>query len=172
MSDEEKAARDEVLRLARSTSGNDSISIQKVLTSDRYSVGIELDKALANPGGPDDLVLKDGDALVVPEMVNTVKISGDVLYPNTVIFTPGKKYKYYVEQAGGFGNQANKGRAFVVYMNGRVARGKNAVIEPGCHIIVPSKQKGKGLSVAEWLAIGTSAASLGTMGATISNLIK
>ena len=172
MSEAEIAARDEVLRLAASSSGNDSIAANKVLLADTYSVGIELDKALANPGGPEDIVIKDGDVIVVPEMVNTVKISGDVLYPNSVVYTPGKKLKYYVEQAGGFGNSANKGRAFVVYMNGRVAQGKNAAIEPGCHIIVPSKQKGKGLSVAEWLAIGTTAASLGTMGATISTLIK
>ncbi len=172
MSEAEIAARDEVLRLAASSSGNDSIAANKVLLADTYSVGIELDKALANPGGPEDIVIKDGDVIVVPEMVNTVKISGDVLYPNSVVYTPGKKLKYYVEQAGGFGNTANKGRAFVVYMNGRVAQGKNAAIEPGCHIIVPSKQKGKGLSVAEWLAIGTTAASLGTMGATISTLIK
>lgn len=172
MSDAEIAARDEVLRLAKSSEGNDSISATKVMLSDTYKVGIELDKALKNPGGIDDLVLKDGDVLVIPELVNTVKISGDVLYPNSVIYTPGKKLKYYVEQAGGYGNTAHKGRAFVVYMNGRVAKGKNAVIEPGCHIIVPSKQKGQGLSVAEWLAIGTTAASLGTMGATISTLIK
>ena len=81
MSDEEKAARDEVLRLARSTSGNDSISIQKVLTSDRYSVGIELDKALANPGGPDDLVLKDGDALVYPKWLTLSKFRATFFTP-------------------------------------------------------------------------------------------
>lgn len=172
MSEDEKIARDELLRFARSSVGNDSISINKVLASDRYNVGIELDKALQNPGSLSDLVLKEGDVLVIPELVNTVKISGEVLYPNTVVYTPGEKYKSYIEQAGGFSNSANKSRVFVVYMNGTVARGKKAVIEPGCHIIVPSKQKGKGLSVAEWLAIGTTAASLGTMGATISNLIK
>ena len=172
MSDDEKSARDELLRLAKASSGNDSIAINKVLASDRYNVGIELDKALANPGSFADLVLKDGDQLVIPEMVNTVKISGEVLFPNTVVFDPNKKPKYYIDQAGGYSNSANKGSIFVVYMNGTVARGKKAKIEPGCHIIVPSKQKGKGLSVAEWLAIGTTAASLGTMGATISNLIK
>ena len=172
MSDDEKSARDELLRLAKASSGNDSIAINKVLASDRYNVGIELDKALANPGSFADLVLKDGDQLVIPEMVHTVKISGEVLFPNTVVFDPNKKPKYYIDQAGGYSNSANKGSIFVVYMNGTVARGKKAKIEPGCHIIVPSKQKGKGLSVAEWLAIGTTAASLGTMGVTISNLIK
>lgn len=169
---EEKLARDEALRLALQSQGNDSIDTNKLLTGDTYSVGIELDKALANPGGPEDLVLMEGDELVIPELVNTVKISGDVLFPNTVIYAPGQKYKYYVEQAGGWGNTANKSRAFVVYMNGRVARAKNAVIEPGCQIIVPSKDKKAGMSLAQWLAIGTSAASLGTMAASIYSIIR
>lgn len=172
MTDAEIAARDELIRLTRNSADKDSISSEKILMTSTYKVGINLDLALENPGGSEDLVLQEGDELYVPQLVNTVKISGDVLFPNTVIFAPGKKLKYYVEQAGGFGNTANKGRAFVIYMNGHVAKGKGAKIEPGCHIIVPSKQKGKGLSVAEWLAIGTTAASLGTMGATISNLIK
>lgn len=172
MTPEEKIARDEMLELVRNSSGDDSISVAKLDLSDRYTVGIELDKALANPGGPEDLVLMEGDQLVVPELINTVKIGGDVLYPNTVIFTPGKKLKYYIEQAGGYGNTANKGKAFVIYMNGTIAKGKNAVIEPGCQIIVPSKQKGRTISIAEWLAIGTSAASLGTMAASIYNIVK
>ncbi|MDE7154756.1 MAG: capsule biosynthesis protein, partial [Muribaculaceae bacterium] len=92
--------------------------------------------------------------------------------PHTVIFIPGKKYKYYVNQAGGWGNTANKGRAFVVYMNGQVARADKAVIEPGCQIIVPSKEKREGMSAAQWLAIGSSAASLGTMIATIASIVK
>lgn len=169
---EEKLARDETLRLALQSQGNDSIATNKLLTGVTYSVGIELDKALANPGGPEDLVLMEGDELVIPELINTVKISGDVLFPNTVIYAPGQKYKYYVEQAGGWGNTANKSRAFVVYMNGRVARAKNAVIEPGCQIIVPSKDKKAGMSLAQWLAIGTSAASLGTMAASIYSIIR
>lgn len=172
LSDDEKAARDEAIKLAMQSSGNDSISIAKVTSSTVYKVGINLEAALANPGGPEDLVLKVGDNLFIPEMVSTVKISGDVLFPNTVIYSPNKKLKHYITQAGGYGSQANKKRAFVVYMNGTVAKGKNAPIEPGCQIIVPSKQKGRGISLAEWLAIGTSAASLGTAAAAITNLVK
>ncbi|MDE6497927.1 MAG: SLBB domain-containing protein [Muribaculaceae bacterium] len=172
LSEDEKAARDEALKLAMQSSGSDSISIAKVTMGDTYKVGINLEAALANPGGPEDVVLKVGDHLFIPEMVSTVKISGDVLFPNTVAYTPNKKLKHYITQAGGYGSQANKGKAFVVYMNGTVARGKNAPIEPGCQIIVPSKQQGHKISLAEWLAIGTSAASLGTTAAAITNLIK
>lgn len=170
LTEDEKIARDETLNLARMS--GDSISSNKLIVSDTYTVGIDLEKALSNPGGPEDLVLMEGDELVIPELVNTVKISGEVLFPNTVIFTPGKKYKYYVNQAGGWGDMANKSRAFVVYMNGQVARADKAVIEPGCQIIVPAKVKKEGMSVAQWMAIGSSAASLGTMAATIASVIK
>ncbi|MDE6643939.1 MAG: SLBB domain-containing protein [Muribaculaceae bacterium] len=170
LTEDEKIARDETLSLARMS--GDSIASNKLIVSDTYTVGIDLDKALSNPGGPEDLVLMEGDELVIPELVNTVKISGEVLFPNTVIYTPGKKYKYYVNQAGGWGNTANKSRAFVVYMNGQVARADKAVIEPGCQIIVPAKEKKEGMSVAQWMAIGSSAASLGTMAATIASVIK
>ena len=105
--------------------------------------------------------------------MNTVKITGDVLYPNSVVYMPNKKLKYYIEQAGGYSDNANKGKAFVVYMNGHVEKGKNAVIEPGCQIIVPTKPtKDSANSIQKWLAIGTSAVSLGTMAASIVNLIK
>ena len=173
LSEEEKVARDEALRLALSTAGADSISSANLLSSNTYPIGINLDMAIANPGSHYDIVLQDGDELVIPELVNTVKITGDVLYPNSVVYMPNKKLKYYIEQAGGYSDNANKGKAFVVYMNGHVEKGKNAVIEPGCQIIVPTKPtKDSANSIQKWLAIGTSAVSLGTMAASIVNLIK
>ena len=175
MSEDEIAARNEALRLAATTqggNGSDSISMAKLMTATRYTVGIELDKALANPVSSADLVLQEGDELFIPEMNNTVKISGDVMFPNTVVFQEGKKLKYYIEQAGGYGSQAKKSKAFIVYMNGTVARAKgNAPIEPGCHIVIPSKHKNN-LKLAEILSISTTAASLGMMGAAIANLFK
>ena len=172
LSAEEKIARDESLRLALSSSGADSISTANLLTSDTYPIGINLEKAIANPGSADDLVLQDGDALIIPEMVNTVKISGEVLYPNSVVYVPNKRLKYYVSQAGGYSDDANKGKAFVIYMNGHVERGRNAIIEPGCQIIVPTKpQRDNANNIQKWLSIATSAGSLGTMAASIINLI-
>ena len=175
MSEDEIAARNEALRLAATTqggNGSDSISMAKLMTATRYTVGIELDKPSANPGSSADLVLQEGDELFIPEMNNTVKISGDVMFPNTVVFQEGKKLKYYIEQAGGYGSQAKKSKAFIVYMNGTVARAKgNAPIEPGCHIVIPSKHKNN-LKLAEILSISTTAASLGMMGAAIANLFK
>ena len=143
-----------------------------LLTSDTYPIGIDLEKAIANPGGADDLVLQEGDQLIIPEMINTVKISGEVLYPNSVVYVPKKRLKYYIGQAGGYSDEANKSKAFVIYMNGHVERGRNAVIEPGCQIIVPTKpQRDNANNIQKWLSIATSAGSLGTMAASIINLI-
>ena len=128
MQDEEAADYD--INQARDSVENDTV---------RYSVGIELDKALANPGSDYDVTLKEGDRLIVPEYNGTVKINGNVMYPNTVAYSDGKKYKWYVNQAGGFGSRAKKSRTFVVYQNGTVSKAKKARIEPGCEIIVPSK---------------------------------
>lgn len=172
MTNDEVLARNETLRLAMQGS-SDSISIEKLNLSDRYNVGIDLDKALSNPGSYYDVVLREGDVLNVPEQVTTVKIAGEVLFPNTVNFVPGKKLKYYIDQAGGYGNQAKKSKVFIVYMNGQVTKAKgSSPIEPGCKIIVPSKPKRDGMKLAEILAISSSLASLGTMAATIYNIIK
>ena len=170
---EDKIARDEALRLALASAGADSISTTNLLSSDTYPIGINLEKAIANPKSADDLVLQNGDELIIPELINTVKITGDVLYPNSVVYMPKKSVRYYIEQAGGYGDHANKKKAFVVYMNGHVEKGRRAKIEPGCQIIVPTKpEKDTANNIQKWLAIGTSAASLGTMAAAIINLIK
>jgi protein involved in polysaccharide export with SLBB domain len=173
MTPDEKARMEAVLEMARQNAdGKDSIAIEKLSLSDTYSVGIHLEKALANPGSEFDIELMDGDRLVVPRFNHTVRISGDVHGPNTVSFEAGKDYKYYVKQAGGFGNRAKKSHTYIVYMNGTMALAKEAKPEPGCEIVVPSKEPRNSTSTAEWLSIGTSVAALGTMFATIANLVK
>jgi protein involved in polysaccharide export with SLBB domain len=114
----------------------------------------------------------DGDELIIPRFNHTVRISGDVYTPNTVAFESGKDYKYYIEQAGGFGDRAKKRNAYIVYQNGTMAMAKKGKIEPGCEIIVPSKEKKDGNSLNQWLGIGASMASLATMLVSIANLVK
>lgn len=174
MTPEEIAVRDETLRLATGMqSDGDSISVPKLNLPTTYSVAIELDKALAMPGSEADLVLKEGDQLVIPEYTNTVKITGDVMFPNTVTYKKGKKLKYYVEQAGGYGERAKKSKAFIVYLNGNVALAKNNTpIEPGCQIIVPSKHKGNGVNWTAILSVATSLGSVATMAAAVANMVK
>ena len=169
MDDTERARLQMALHTARqSQSSKDSVSIEKVETSDVYTVGIHLDEALKHPGGVEDIVLREGDHLIIPEYEGTVKISGDVMYPNTVAFMGDKGYKWYVRQAGGFGERAKKKKSYVVYPNGTMAQvNHGAKITPGCEIIVPTKPKKESLTAAQWISIGSGAASIATMIATI-----
>ncbi len=172
MTENEIAARDEAIRLSL-TNNEDSISLDQLSLTNRYSVGIDLEKALAQPGSYYDLVLCEGDSLTVPEEITTVKISGDVMFPNVVVYIPGKKLSYYIDQAGGYGERAKKSKAFIVYMNGSVTKAKrNSPIEPGCQIIVPSKPKSGGTNWAQVVGYISSFASLGTMAATIYSIFK
>lgn len=149
-----------------------AVEMQRYNIPDYYPVGIKLDEALRNPGGSADIILRDGDRLVVPEYNGTVKINGAVLHSNTVSYVEGKKISYYIDQAGGFSSDAKKRQTYILYMNGSVAKvGHNAKVEPGCEIFVPTKAQSK-LSLAETLSIGSSAASIAAVIATIANLLK
>lgn len=173
INDEERRRMDTVLEMARNVDEKDSINVSKLELGDIYYVGIDLEAALRNPGSDADIVLREGDQLIVPEYNNTVRISGDVMYPNTVSYVEGKNLKYYIEQAGDYGETAKKKRAYIVYMNGQVKKAKkyNSHIEPGCEIIVPTKQK-NAFQLQNILSIATTSASLATMIASIANIIK
>lgn len=175
MTEEEQRRQADAVRMARMGEGKDSISVEKLNISDTYTVGINLKKAISNPGSDFDLVLREGDVLFIPEYINTVKISGAVMYPNTVLYKRGESLRYYINQAGGYGNLAKKKKAYVVYMNGTVSRLKSRdkkAIEPGCEIIVPSKEEKKRMSTAEILGMGSTTASIAAMIATMVNLFK
>lgn len=167
----EALAAEEAARTGKSVDMTNSERLRKFQISDTYSVGIELDKALAAPGGDEDIVLREGDRIVVPQYTGTVKINGEVLYPNTVGFIKGKKASYYIDQAGGFSNKAKKRQAYIIYMNGTVAKvAHNAKPQPGCEIVVPAKATTK-TTIAERMTIGTSVASIATMIATLANIL-
>lgn len=175
MTEEEQRRQADAVRMARMGEGKDSISVEKLNISDTYTVGINLEKAISNPGSDFDLVLREGDVLFIPEYINTVKISGAVMYPNTVLYKRGESLRYYINQAGGYGNLAKKKKAYVVYMNGTVSRLKSRdkkAMEPGCEIIVPSKEEKKRMSTAEILGMGSTTASIAAMIATMVNLFK
>ena len=173
LSDVIKLQMETMLRTAQRNSGRDSIDVKKLMVNANYPVGIELDKALKNPGSEDDPILREGDRIVVPRYDGTVKINGEVLYPNTVYFKDGKNADYYIDLAGGTTSTAKKSKTIIIYMNGMVARAdRKHKPRPGCQIVVPTKRRGRAMGLTEWLSIGTSAASLGTMFATIANLLK
>lgn len=152
----------------------DSIDIKDLAMEERFYVGINLEEALKNPGSDADIVLCPGDIITVPEYENTVKISGNVLYPNTVTYIPGMSVKDYIEMAGGYGFEAKKSRAFIVYMNGTVARARKYSkkdVQPGCEIIIPQKRK-RDSNLREILSIASTSASVATMIATVANILK
>lgn len=170
----EELARQEALReAAKRSSGKDSIDINKIDMSATYPVGINLKEALAHPGSDADVVLREGDRIIVPEYSGTVKINGEVMYPNTVGFVEGMSLKDYINQAGGYNDNARKRQTYIIYMNGNVAKAdRKHKPAPGCEIVVPTKTKGNRLSTAEILTIGTSTASIATMIATLVNILK
>lgn len=172
---EERMRMQSVLDMAENTAeGSDSIDLKKLDLGNVYYVGIDLEKALAKPKSDADLVLREGDELIIPEFNNTVKISGAVMYPNTVSYANNKSLSYYIEQAGGYGNRAKKSKAYIVYMNGQVKKARShssSIIEPGCEIIIPSKEKNPH-SLQNILSIATTSASLATMIASIANILK
>ena len=172
--DEEKKRMRDVINLMNRQFGEAMMDSLGIRVEDTFSVGIDLEKAMAKPGSEYDLVLREGDVLDVPKMNNTVKVNGAVMMPNTVGYLSDKNANYYLDQAGGYALNAKKSKKFVIYMNGQVARIKGRSkdkIEPGCEIIVPSK-KNKKVNVGEILGYASSFGSLATMFATISNLIK
>lgn len=175
MNDEEILRQEDVLRMTYSTSSPDSIAMLLDNMSTSYTVGIDLEKALANPKSDYDLVLREGDELVVPEYVNTVKISGAVMYPNTVFYKAGEKPRYYIDQAGGYALNAKRSRAYVVHLNGTVSRVKkwnSKDIEPGSEIIVPNKDASRRTSLAEIMSMSSAGASMAAVIASIISLFK
>ena len=171
--DERNRAEDLMRQIKNTGDQKDTIQASQLNLFKTYTVGINLDKAIENPGGDYDLVLRDGDRIIVPEYNGTVKISGNVQFPNTVAFNEKKGYKWYINKAGGFGNRAKKSKTFIIYQNGTMAEvGRGTKVEPGCEIVVPTKAKKDMAAVTQWLSIGSSVTGLAAMIATIANMVK
>ena len=173
--DEELKRMEDVFKMMRREMGQANMDSLKLDLDSVYSVGIDLELAMKNPGSSADVVLRAGVKLVVPELSNTVKINGAVMLPNTVAYKDNKSVKYYISQAGGFANNARKSRAFIIYMNGQVAKVKGSgrnMIEPGCEIVVPVKDKNGRMNFQTILGIASSIGSLGLTAASIANILK
>jgi len=171
MTMEERLRRDQLLKINRAASVKDSVDLDKLDISETYWVGIDLEEALNNPGGDEDITLREGDVLIVPTINNTVKINGEVLYPNTVSFIEGKNAKYYIDQAGGYSNHAKRCKAYIIYANGKVHPVSGGKIMPGCEIVVPSKPERNPASATQWVSIASASASAASVAATICTLI-
>lgn len=176
MTDDERARMHDIAEIL---AGNDSIAlakaVEKLENMTTFDVGINLKEAVEKPGGAADIVLRDGDRIIVPVFTNTVKINGEVMFSNTTPFVKGKNLKYYIEKAGGYSQRAKKSKAYVVYMNGSVAKAKkrsSKLVQPGCEIVVPARQQRDGLTATEILSLGSTSASLATVVLALMNLLK
>lgn len=158
--------------LRSSMSRTDSILVDTLDANTTYYVAINLDKAINNPGSVYDVVLREGDELILPVYPSTVRVDGSVLSPNEITYEPGKSVSYYIEQAGGYSDNAKKRKKYMIAMNGHIykANGRTKV-EPGAEIIVPQKGERKS-NLSNILGIATTATSLGTMAASIANILK
>lgn len=171
--EEELRRMEDVVRMVRREIGENLANALGLKVDSTFTVGIDLEEALAHPGGDADVVLREGDVLMVPEYNNTVKVNGAVMMPNTVSYAQGKGVKYYLSQAGGYSANAKKNQKFIIYMNGQVAEVKGSgrkQIEPGCEIVVPNKTKK--FNFATVVSNATSFASLATMLASLATMMK
>ena len=171
MTEDEKLRRDQLLKINKAATARDSVKTAKLDLGDTYWVGIDLAAALASPGSDEDITLREGDVLIIPTVNNTVKINGEVLYPNTVSFINGKRARYYINQAGGFSNQARRCKAYIIYANGKVHPTCGGKVQPGCEIVVPSRPVRQATSATQWVSITTATASLASVAATLTTVI-
>ncbi|WP_293713950.1 SLBB domain-containing protein [uncultured Parabacteroides sp.] len=179
LTEDEMRRLETLMDLSTNKQSRDSVALSLDNIKD-YSVGIDLEKALANPGSSHDVVLRDGDILYIPQLQSTVKINGAVTYPNSVTYTKGMSVGDCLSQAGGYNDIARK-YPIVIYMNGKVATTKKRLIffkhypkvEPGCEIVVPTKtQRDRKTGLAEILSIASSTTSMAAMVTSIINNMK
>lgn len=158
-------------KLETAATAADSLLIMSDIEKTSYLVGINLKEILENPESGLDVELQEGDSLYIPKLNNTIKISGEVLMPNTVAFAKGKSASYYLNQAGGVTENGKKSKAYIVYANGQASMLSKGKIEPGCEIIVPAKvdKKVDSAKVSMW---ATLASTVATVGAVISTIVK
>ena len=174
MNEEERRLRSNTMEVLDRDNQRDSLDVERADLSSVYSVGTQLDKAYSNPGSKDDLILREGDRIIIPEYINTVTVQGNVMLPNTVLYEPGKGVDYYVNLAGGYGFRAKRSKVHIMYQNGRsqVVGSMRAKVEPGCMIIVPTKPERRGMDRSEVMAVASASSSLATLAATVFSIIR
>ena len=175
MNEEERVRMQATMKAVRDllSERGDSVSYAKLDLDNNYPVVIDLEKALQDPSSDANILMREGDRIFVPEYNPVVRVSGDVMFPNTLFYEKGKNWKYYVNEAGGFGHRAKKSKSFIVYQNGRASLcKKGAQPEPGCEIVVASKKRKKPWSVETVGSALTGLTSLATMIMAIGYLTK
>jgi protein involved in polysaccharide export with SLBB domain len=111
----------------------------------------------------DDLFLEEGDVLYIPKELQTVKISGEVLSPVTVVYSRNKTFKSYIRSAGGFTEKARRKRSYIKYANGSVKSARKIVffnnyptVRSGSEIIIPEGAIRRPISLTEIIGVTSS----------------
>lgn len=174
--EDSQKSKNEKLKSIKGFTENDFLELNRIQKKEEFRIGISLHKILKNKGSEFDLILQEGDELLIPTEKQTVEVQGEVYSPSLVRFIPGKSLKYYVESAGGFSQEAQKKKSYVVYSNGSVDATTGFLffknypsIKPGATIIVPKKDQSRKVSAQEIIGITTGIATLGVL---IDRLIK
>ena len=162
LTDVEKLKQQELIKIATL---NDSTDIRKIQINDVPYVAIHLESAMTNPGDDRwDVILREGDRLIIPQFTNTVSVSGEVMYPTTLAYTPGASLSHYIDQCGGYSMKSKKSRVFAIQMNGTVKRVRSSRdIQPGSNIVVPAKPKRQGMNISQLISLIVSLATLGAV---------
>ena len=175
MNEEERVRMQATMKAVRDllSEKGDSVSYAKLDLDNNYPVVIDLEKALQDPSSDANILMREGDRIFVPEYNPIVRVSGDVMFPNTLFYEKGKNWKYYVNEAGGFGHRAKKSKSFIVYQNGKASLcKKGAKPEPGCEIVVASKKRKKPWSVEAVTGALSGLTSLAAMVTAIAYMTK
>lgn len=169
----------DILKDERKRQVLDSIITAATLYRDEQAIGIDLEKILAEPHGRHDILIQEGDRLVIPKELQTVSLSGELLHPITARYDQSNHFKDYVRNAGGFTSNANKSKSFVIYANGSVdiTRGFIGIknypkVEPGAEIVVPKKDAVKRMTASQWITLGSSLTSMALLVVTLINTMK
>jgi len=116
------------------------------------NIAIDLERALADPGSQYDIVLQEGDEVIIPDRQYTVKVAGEIGFPTSLIWEKGRKIDYYVDRAGGYLENADKNKTRVVHPNGLSLPNKGgSKVVAGSTIIVPVKPPPEGANSLEVL---------------------
>ena len=100
---------------------------------------LDLREAIDQPGTANDIIVKDGDKIMIPPMPDSISIFGAVTKPTSYVYIKGKKIKDYVEMAGGYSTDANRDAVYVIKSKGIIIKGEKTRLSPGDVIVVPAK---------------------------------
>lgn len=170
------ALKGEVLEIKKSLAkqlSNDTLTqkfLDSTLSKEKVLMSVNLQKALANPGSSDDIVLEEGDMITIPKTPVSVQAFGGVNIQKKVNFYPGLRTRKLIKESGGFAENANRSGTYILYPDGKIRTANSYLffrtypkLVPGAELYVPIKKNKRGLTTAEIMGISSSVIGLGAI---------